>query len=176
MKTLLTTLLLLFSIGLFSQSHPDVIAAFPFYGNGNNADGDRYHATAVANPIPVPDRFGTPARAFYLDGSDDYFDVGYDLELGTGDFAIEIWCYNRSVNPPDGNAILNDGTSVHNTPRRAGYSLKVRNDDGVNKLVFSIGDGSGGVIALATDQVRLQQWNNAVVKRSGTNIQLWLNG
>lgn len=177
MKIIVTSLLFCLPLFLFSQSHPEVIAAYKFLeGTPENADGDRYHGTFVDDPIPVPDRFGQPANALYMDGVDDYIDIGYDLELGTGDFSVEVWCYNRTVYPPDGNMILSDGISVHNTPRRAGHAINFKNDNGNRLLRFIVGGADDHLVILSYNDTPINEWMHIVGVRQGTEIKLFVNG
>ena len=76
--------------------------------------------------------------------SGDYFSPGDVLNMGTQNFTIEVKMFVNSFPPiaDYGAKIINKGLSTSGTPQNAGYGLRVWNDNGLNKLIFMINNGS----------------------------------
>jgi hypothetical protein len=109
--------------------------------------------------------------------SGDYFSPGDVLNMGTQDFTIEVkMLVNFFPSIADyGAKIINKGLSTSGTPQNAGYGLRVWDDNGVNKLIFMMNDGSD-FNNIETDGLVTGICYHVAAVREGVNIRLYLDG
>jgi gliding motility-associated-like protein len=82
------------------QNDPDIIAFYPFDGNGNDISTNSFDATLVGPSIFTNDRFGNPNSAFRFNGSDNYFLVNnVNATFKPNTFPITVSAWMRI--PPD---------------------------------------------------------------------------
>ena len=107
----------------------------------------------------------------------DYLSPGDVLNMGTNDFTIEVKVSVDSFPPKSdyGSKIINKGLSTSGTPQNAGYGLRIWDDNGVNELLFLIGDGSN-IINLTTDSLLTATCYHIAAVREGDNVRLYLDG
>lgn len=110
------------------------------------------------------------ASSIYFDGTGDYIDTGKNLhgDFGTGDFTVEAWVYyNGTVNTT--RSIFGAGPSDPSDE----FMLAVLSTGGV---YFDWGDTSTQFIVSANSLVSANTWHHVAVTRSGTQLDVWLDG
>jgi len=109
--------------------------------------------------------------------SGDYFSPGNVLNMGTQNFTLEVKILVNSF--PQiadyGAKIINKGLSTSGTPQNAGYALRVWDDNGLNKLIFMINDGSV-FNNIETDSLEPGTCYHVAAVREDENIRLYLDG
>ncbi len=107
----------------------------------------------------------------------DYFSPGNVLNMGTQNFTLEVKILVNSF--PQiadyGAKIINKGLSTSGTPQNAGYGLRVWDDNGLNKLIFMINDGSASN-NIETDSLETGTCYHVAAVREGENTRLYLDG
>lgn len=86
----------LWSISMIAQinSDPNLIARYPFDGNGNDISTNGFNATLVGPSDFVPDRNGNPNSAFAFNGISNYFLVNtVNPTFKPNTFPISISCW-----------------------------------------------------------------------------------
>lgn len=116
---------------------------------------------------------GLVDQAFILDGDGDFVSVPHHsaLNLGTGNFTIDLWVY---FNDTAGEQVLIEKW-IQRFPGSIGWTLtKLEN----NVLRFAMADGDGsetnvdsGVLSIPTGT-----WNHFAVTRKGSSVTVFLNG
>lgn len=109
--------------------------------------------------------------------SGDYLTPGNVLNLGTENFTIELKMIVNSFPPISvlGSKLINKGLSFSGTPSNAGYGIRIWEDDGNNKLIFEISDGSE-FNGLEIGGLSTGTCYHVVAVRDGINLKLYLNG
>jgi hypothetical protein len=103
----------------------------------------------------------------YFDGSGDYLSAGTDTAyaFGTGDFTIECWFYAVTIDDRSESLV-----SINTASSSADWQLNVTTDNGT-QLEFI---ASSSVVL--TYPISAGQWYHVAVVRSGSNLNLYLNG
>ena len=84
-RNLVLLLIFLFSSGIsLCQVNltQGLVAYYPFNGNANDVSGNGNHGTLYNGVSFVPDRFGSPNKAAYFDGVNDFIEVLHNGSLG----------------------------------------------------------------------------------------------
>ncbi len=104
----------------------------------------------------------------YFDGTGDYLDTGTNIHdgIGTGDFTCEGWFYLENYTSYRG--IFGSGSTDANDE----FTLMVLSN---GKLYFDWGNAVSDYIQ-ASSVTPLNIWNHISITRSGTSLNLWLNG
>lgn len=124
------------------------------YGQTVTANGDVTQSTTQS-------KFG--GKAAYFDGSGDYLSTAAISAntLGSGDFAIEFWCYANAIG---GNTCLIDQQSGLLIRQNSGNQLALY--DRVTETHFYSGNN-----ALASGQ-----WQHIAIARTGTTLNAYVDG
>jgi len=155
---------LFFFFTYYMLNSQNLVAYYPFNGNGNDNSGYGNHGT-VNGATLTTDRFGNVNSAYYFDGINDYIDLG-SWENG-GAMTFSFWArwdsnhnYSRIIE-------LGNGPSSDNIV----VSQRQSNDE----LFFSIYLGSSETKMFTS--TTLSQWNfySATVNASGV-MTLYKNG
>ena len=134
-------------------------------------DASASNHTITVNGDPTASTF-SPYRhggyATYFDGTDDYLDTGTNIHdgIGTGDFTCEGWFYLENYTSHRG--IFGSGSTDGNDE----FTLLVLAN---GLLYFDWGDALSDYIQ-ASSVTPLNVWNHVAITRSGTSLNLWLNG
>ena len=109
---------------------------------------------------------GTKSIAF--DGTGDYLDTGTNIHdgIGTGDFTCEGWFYLENYTSHRG--IFGSGSTDSNDE----FTLLVLSN---GLLYFDWGNALSDYIQ-ASSVTPLNIWNHVAITRSGTSLNIWLNG
>jgi len=68
-----------------------LVAYYPFNGNANDESGNSLNGV-VSGASLTTDRFGTPSRAYYFNGINNYIQLPYDLQIQNGNvFTFTCW-------------------------------------------------------------------------------------
>lgn len=144
-------------------------AWWPGDGNADDIAGGRgaeFHGDAATGA-------GLVGQAFILDGDGDFVSVPHvgALDLGTGDFTIDLWVY---FNDTAGEQVLIEKW-IQRFPGSVGWTL-TKLEDNVLRLAMANGDGSetnvdSGVLSIPTDA-----WTHFAATRKGKHITLYMNG
>lgn len=104
--------------------------------------------------------------AGYFDGTGDYLSIAQstDLDLGSGDFTVEVWIYHTSRPAPQSLFCMGDYGNALTT-----------------SLIFYIyTDGKlaayGGTVNILASSVSLNAWHHCATVRSGTTLTVYLDG
>lgn len=184
MKHLFATFMITCALSASGQWLTDsLIAHFPLDGSPNDVIGGLSPTVTSGAPGYCADRSSNPNGAVCFDGA-SFWSYGDTLDVDTADFSIAYWVRLDSVPPPfyvsgtylsDASILVGKGTTVYGYPERAGYSIMVRNTNGVYSLSALWG---GAVNDLVYDEtpITLNDWFHVVQSRCGTQQTLHLNG
>ncbi len=116
---------------------------------------------------------GLVRRAFRLDGDRDFVSVPHDqaLNLGTGDFTINLWVYFADTN---GEQVLMEKW-VQRFPGSIGWTL-TKLDGDVLRLAMASGDGSETKVDTAVLPIPRRSWIHFAVTRQGSRTTVYMNG
>jgi hypothetical protein len=142
--------------------------------HGNGANG----STTIVDSSPTPktvtavgnaqistaqSKFGGASIAF--DGTGDYLTVpnNADLNVGTGDFTVELWLYRIS-------ALLNTDALLS----KGGSNIFIGIDASTSKIVVS--HYAVAVVFTSSAAISNGTWYHFALCRSGTAIKMYING
>jgi len=79
-----------------------LVAYYPFNGNAKDESGRNNHGI-VNGATMTTDRYESPNKAYYFDGTNDYIDAGdkADFDLGTKSATISLWLKSEGSTIPD---------------------------------------------------------------------------
>ena len=130
---------------------------------------------ATANAAQT--KFGNGSMSF--DGVDDTVGVANStaLDLSSGDFTIECWCYHSGQMPPNVGLFGKRATGGSYGP----FTVTGENNTDATKALRFFGDtGSGGspwaIGITGTTDFPINQWVHFAVTRSGNVYTMWQNG
>ena len=105
----------------------------------------------------------------YFDGNGDYLDTGTNIHdgIGTGDFTVECWFYLENYSGYRG--IFGSGSTDANDE----FTLMVLMN---GLLYFDWGATGSSDYVQASSATPLNIWNHISITRSGTSLNVWLNG
>lgn len=168
--------LLLTEVGS-AQPCPDSasILHYIFHGDAMDLSGNDYEGS-VFGAQPAQDRFGEAGQAYAFNGSSDYILTGYEPDLGYQDFSIEIWFKTESISPSPGNRLVSKGVAMVGSPAFAGYAVKLRKENGINEVRFSLGDEAGETVTAVATGIQENEWVHVVAVREENGMKVFLNG
>jgi hypothetical protein len=174
---LLSLSLLFLNTIVRAQACPDSVSIlhYIFSGDATDLSGNGYDGQIVG-PLSAPDRFGKPDGALAFNGIFDYVLTGYEPDLGTDDFSIEIWFNAASISASPGNRLISKGVAMVGTPAYAGYAIKLRKENGINELRFSLGDEAGETVTAISTGIQENKWNHVVAVREENGMKVYING
>lgn len=140
-------------------------------------DANIYDATQTVNPVTLVGNATASttqtkylSSSMYFDGTGDYIDTGKNLHanFGTGDFTVEAWVYlDETIG--SNRAIFGSGTSDGNDE----FTLLLLSN---GSFYFDWGDTSTQYIQQAGATFTANAWHHVAVTRSGTQLDIWLDG
>jgi hypothetical protein len=144
--------------------------------NGNANDETGSYSGTIIGAIANSDRFSNSNNAMSFDGKDDYIDFGDNLDMGTKDFTVSLWAYVEEFPENSYAKILSKGLSSLGIPAHAGYSIRIRNKDGVNTIAFEVA-GSLKTFTRATfTGAKSKTWYHIVGVRKGNTASIYIDG
>lgn len=144
-----------------------------FDGNSVDSSGTNKVVNTVGSPTysSAISKFG--GSSIYINSASNYLAIPYtsDLDFGTNDFTIDMWCYT------DGSAggtyktlfLKGDDATDFGSPRIDGYN-------GVFTIRFANNAGTAWGNEITTSAYSNNVWNHLAVVRSGTNLYAFING
>jgi len=120
-----------------------------------------YNATLTNGPVHSSSVGG---GSFEFDGTNDYMNLGDVLDVGTGDFTIEMWIYRDG----GGGAMAMYAKEIASASPQFRFML---NEVGTGKITFS----GVGVYFHSTTTVGSATWSHVVLRRSGLNLKFFIN-
>ncbi len=176
MKTLLTTILLLFAVSLVTaQSSLDssLVAYFPFNGNAIDETGNGYNGT-VSGAILSTDRFNEADKAynFVFNGfSSDKIQVSgtSGLNFSTGGFSLSAWIKFSGTAGSGNNYPI---VSKHICGEQSGYILMLFN----GKLTFWLASSSGYNVLSTTEDYTDNSWHHVVAVYDDATQYIYVDG
>lgn len=141
-------------------------------GDGNTDDliGGRnalLHGDAVTGK-------GLVDQAFILDGDGDFVSVPHDpaLNLGTGDFTIDLWVY---FNTTAGEQVLIEKWVQGGVGPSIGWTLTKLEENAI-RLAMASGDGGEINVDSAPLSIPVKTWIHFAATRKAGEIQVFMNG
>jgi hypothetical protein len=117
---------------------------------------------------------GLVDQAFTLDGEGDFVSAPHDpaLNLGTGDFAIDLWVTFKNTS---GEQVLVEKWIQRFTGASAGWTLTKLEG---NVLRLALADGSGSEINVDSDVLAIpsRAWIHFAATRKAGHVTLYMNG
>lgn len=179
MKTLATLLFFLsfsfISIQAQDPLLPFILADYDFSNNATDNSTNGFHGI-VYGAILTSNQYEQENMAYDFDGIDDYILVPNALNLGTGDFSIELWFNTNSFLPiPPAARPISKGVTVYGSPAYAGYAIQIHEMNGAHELRFMLGDASGVTTSTISSGIPQNEWVHVVAIREGTEMRLFLD-
>jgi hypothetical protein len=141
-----------------------LVAYYPFCGNANDASGNGNNGT-VNGATLTTDRFGNANAAYRFDGLNDIININNTIgNFGTSDFSISTWVLDTSSS--------NGGTLVG----KRNNDVNFLNMTWLNSPAIEISGGTSTLLSQVTTGVFLNNWYNYTLIRSGTKLNVYLNG
>ena len=151
-------------------------------GNGTNGAQNNTFLDSSTNNFTITRNGNTTQGTFspygsnwsnYFDGTGDYLTVGSAtaLNLGSGDFTIEIWWYPTAFSTDD--ALVMMGSSA------GSFCFALYNNTTGGGVIALAGTGGGSwdiLSGLTMGTAVANQWNHVALVRSGTTFSTYMNG
>jgi len=145
----------------------DLVAYYPFNGNGNDESGNGYNGT-VNGAILTHDRYGSPDSAYSFDGGDDYILIENNICLNPDTITYGGW---YKFNDQEASQVLISKTQY------AGYSIWLNEGSYPNRITCFVRVGSSYTTAsFLIDELNLSAWNQIYVTFDGFSVKLYYNG
>ena len=141
----------------------------PFDGNVNDVSGFTHNGKVVGTPEYVPDRFGYPNRAIYLNKANkntDYIELPSDLYFD-GDCTVCVWVY-KTIDQ-DWGTLLDAGAGEY----RMNIDVAAPKTGGV-KLTVSAGPCTNP--STGAKQWSINTWHHILVMIKGITCNVYLDG
>ncbi len=171
-----------FSFEVIDPLTDQLIAFFDFKGDAD----DRVDSLITGNvngATLVKNRLLEDSSAYLFDGVDDFIEMGDVLDFGSNDFSFSVsvnineFIGLRSGTNSRGAQIINKGTTIFGTPRRAGYSLKAMELDSQNVFSFIVGSQNDEIFSVTTTQnFETNRWYTVVCTKSANSIKIYVDG
>ncbi len=156
----------IFNDSNFMTSGP--IAFYPFNGNTNDESGNENHGVAVGGAMLSPDRFGTPDKAYYFDGIDDYIEIASSptLESPSYEFTFTGWI---KINSWDSTFAPFICKSLNNSSEKQYEVL-------LNESYIGFYTTDPALSFNTPFSFQLYQWYFIAITKTGTDIKIYVNG
>ncbi len=125
-----------------------------------------------------PDVFGSPGlassgafgldRAVQLDGTDDYLDLPDGFADLTAGFSYNVWAYAETVDSWSRYFDFGNGAASDN--------IALARDAGSDDLRFWIFRGSGSTSVVASDVLKLNEWQMITATYDGATMRIYVDG
>lgn len=160
---------------------PNLVAHYPFDGNGNDASGNGHHATVHgATLITLPNGDGV----YEFDGVDDYIELPDESAFDLTSFTMSFWIKIPTLPASEGPYTSNPGEWVFFSkgPMWGNYRLYVKrwggSSDGAIIYHHTHAGGSytsGSFTSPATISASAYSWRQVTITFDGT-LKIYLNG
>ncbi len=163
-KTILVIAALCFASVFFSQI-PNYVPLsglqgyWPFTGNANDLSGNNYNGTVNGASLTM-DRFGSSAKAYSFDGSNNYILTNYAGILGANPRAVSFWAKNTQLTSPL--YLVTWGSNQTGARFGVGFSS--------NPAGIGVGGASSEIVYSTPTPVSNAVWHHYVVQFSGTTL------
>lgn len=176
MRQIFILLFLLAVIGLSNKTNAQIptnglVGYWPFTGNANDESGNSNNGT-VHGATLTTDRFGTPNKAFFFDGTNDYIDVPNNQSLFSNESTISFWLKIESLT--HWTSFIRSGGSGSNDGWK-GYCLAYMIPE--NKFVYEDYNGTGyeADVSFYQSNLNITGWNNIIIVRSSNRCKIFIN-
>ena len=130
-----------------------------------------YNATVVGDARPSNyNPYTAGYYSNYFDGAGDYLSINYSSGSSiAGDFTWETWVYDTVATAY--------GTLMGWRNGSSGWSgFIIQRSNGTNNLVVTINSSGGLTLTQTSDTYTGNVWNHVALVRSGSNVNLYVNG
>ncbi len=167
-KSILFTILVLFSIAFVSAGPLDYSTGLVSYWTADNTANDAVgsnHGSFAANTYAT----GIVGQAFDLDGDLDYVEVTHDSSLNLDNFTMSLWVKNNDPGNGDFNQLI--GKIIY-TGNYFGWGITGTGTDEYRLLVGNAATSQGISSSSHVDS----DWHHVVGVKSGTSHYIYVDG
>ncbi len=148
-------------------------AYYPFNGNANDESGNSNHAVVTGATL-TPDRLGTPARAYFLNGTSDYLTIP---DAPANDLAAQFTiCFWLNPIPGYGTPVSGDCDILNKWGNgaigEASFQVGVKS---AGQLFFATCDGANTSSMMDTAVLTTGAWHQVVVTRDAAGFALYVD-